>query len=1189
MRSRVLFFYILLFLPLLSLATPTYFPLEFVQNKGQWEGPFLYKAEAENVAVFLENNCITYKVGDIHNAESLHQYKHGMAEQVIMKYHAYKVRFLNTTAPESIETGKTQQHYYNYYLGNDPKRWQSEIHPHLNIDYKNIYQGVDIHFSSENSQLKYDFIVHPGADASTIALQFEGADDLRLKKNNLIIKTSVGDVEELKPYAYQYIDGQRHEVTCLYHLQGNVITYYFPDGYNKTQTLIIDPTVVFSTLTGSSADNWGFTATFDPQGDFYGGGAVNATTGSYPLFPSTGAIQNTWGGGTGTSFPCDMAISKFNATGTNMIYSTYFGGSDNDQPHSMVVDQSNNLIIAGRSYSSDYPVSSNAYDNSHNGAGTSDIVVTKFNAAGTAVLGSTYVGGSGDDGVNITANYGIVNTSLKHSYGDEARSEVLVDNNGNVYVASCTRSTNFPKVNATQSTLNGNQDGVVIKLNSGLTALTWSTYLGGDADDAAYALAFDNAQNNVFVAGGTGSNNSVSNTFPVTAGSYQSAYRGGIADGFIAKFQNSGSYTLSSATYIGGVNNYDQCFGIQVDNNDFIYAMGQTLGGQFPVSPTTIYSNNAATQFIIKLDNNLSSSVYSTVFGSPNASEVNISPVAFLVDTCENVYISGWGGDLALTGSSTSNMPVSSTATSPLKTTTDGHDFYFAVFSKDIAGLLFGGYLGRNTTSFAEGEHVDGGTSRFNKNGEIYQAICGACGIGSPGFPTTAGSFAPNKPSGTNCNLAAVKIQFNLGAVKADFTVSPDTVICLGDPVTFTDNSANAATWEWDFGDGTTSTTQSPTHTYTQAGTYQVRLIVRNPIVCIVVDTAYTTIRVDSTAVQPNFDVTLIDSCGPYTASFNNTSNTNGVPGPTTYTWRFGDGTTFTGANPPIHNFPDTGSYTITLIMSNNNACKSPDSISKTIFFNNQFLKAEFEGPDVVCQFKDAMFTNKSLRGDSYLWNFGDGDTSTAFSPTHTFDSTGSYTITLFAFNPNSCNKVDSFKRTITIKSLPIANFTFSPAIPETNTPITFTNLSVNAVEHRWDFGDGTGSNDRDPAPHLYRKTGSYDVCLVVRSQDGCVDTMCRSVSADISPLADLPTGFSPNGDGSNDILYVRGAAIETMNLKIFNRWGQLIFESNEQSIGWDGTYKGKPQAMEAYGFTLNVTFIDGTTLSKTGNVTLLR
>jgi gliding motility-associated-like protein len=221
-------------------------------------------------------------------------------------------------------------------------------------------------------------------------------------------------------------------------------------------------------------------------------------------------------------------------------------------------------------------------------------------------------------------------------------------------------------------------------------------------------------------------------------------------------------------------------------------------------------------------------------------------------------------------------------------------------------------------------------------------------------------------------------------------------------------------------------------------------------------------------------------------------------------------------------------------------------------------------------------------------WDFGNGNSSTAGAPVITYSTVGTFTVTLIAENPGACNGVDSFKEVIRILPTPTANFTFSPTMPQANVPTTFTNTSYNATRYAWDFGDNQSSTEINPV-HQYNKTGTYTSCLTAYNNYGCPSTVCKPVPAEVVPLIGLPNAFSPNGDGENDILYVRGAAIKTMDLKIYNRWGQLVFETTKQEIGWDGTFNGQPQPIEAYGYVLQVSFIDGTSRLLKGNITLLR
>lgn len=1189
MMQRYALFFFLFAYTSVTVAHPIHRSIEFVANQGQWDGPFLYKAVTPNSDIYLEPNGFTYIVGAAENPALIHDVKEGRIPSATLRYHAYKVIFEGANIAKEVTGSKPQKHYYNYFLGNNPDKWKTGIHPHLAVDYKEIYPNIDLHVASEESDMKYDLIVKPGGDPAVISMRYDGVSKLKVRNKKLYITTSLGTAEELAPFSFQYINGERKEVKCEYIVEGDKVSFHFPDGYDKTRILTIDPTVKFATFSGSSADNWGFTATYDEKGYLYAGGIVQGlgyrtTPGAYQLTFAGGGPGTGGPGGGNIGMPSDMGITKFDSNGTSIIYGTYLGGNRNDQPHSMVVDGSGNLYIAGRTYSSNFPTV-NAYDATYNSAAdtTADIVVVKLNATGNALLGSTYIGGSGEDGVNMTSTWNVT-TSLKHSYADDARSEIIIDNAGNAYIAASTRSSNFPTANAVQTNLSGStQDGVVFKLSSNLSTLLWSTYLGGSLDDAAYVLALNRSQSHIFVGGGTSSGTD----FPLGGPGLWTIFRSNPIDGFIVKFQNSGLYLKEAGTFIGGTGGYDQVFGLQVDADNNVYAMGNTLGGGFPVT-SGVFSVANSTQFIIKLDSNLSTDIYSTVFGSPNnTANVNISPVAFLVDTCQNVYISGWGGPTSNNGGNTNNMPVKLGTVTPaniLSASTDGGDFYFIVLSKNAQTLLFGGYYGSTTIN----EHVDGGTSRFDKNGVIYQAICGGCG-GSSSLPTTSNAYSRTNGS-QNCNLAALKIAFEAAGVDANAAASPNTTICVGGTVQFQNGSANGSSYQWDFGDGTPVSTQfAPSHVYNQVGVFQVRLVVINPNLCITHDTAYLTITVDTNSIDAIFTGAITDSCNPYIISVTNSSKFGTNPGAAGFTWHWGDGNTSTGANPGTHSYSGPGTYTVKLVMTDPTACNAPDSVTQTFRFNDVNVDATFQTSD-ICFGDTVIINNMTTGGQTYLWKINGEDKSTDFSYYFLPDSAGAYNIKLFAYNDVACNKIDSAERDIIVNPSPTADFSFTPTelTIQPNDTIHFTNLSTDATLYNWNFGDGSGSQELNPS-HFYKKTGYYNVCLYSSNKGGCSDTVCKKVYADVLPLADVPNAFSPNGDGNNDVLYVRGSAIQTVNLKIFNRWGELVFETNDKNIGWDGTFNGKPQEMDAYSFVLNATFLDESTYYKKGNVTLLR
>ena len=1176
------------FFILLTFASEVYAQssAEFIENKGQWDAPFVFKTTNAQNEIFLTKTGYTVLLSDIGNSEKIDEKHHGKSNDTkVLKYHAYNIEFLNANPEVKFTQEKKQTHYYNYYLGNEPSKWQYAIHPSKVVNYHNLYSGISMKVYSDMNQIKYDIIVAPGSDYSQIKLKYSGVDRMYLKDNKLFLVTSLGEQIESKPYTYQYIDDRKVEIPCEYALNDHSLSFKISKKYNPEYPLIIDPTLVFCSFTGSTADNWGYTATFDSLGNLYAGGIVGYTTGSSFTgnYPTTlGAFQLSFGGGgtggMGNLFQYDASLSKFASNGSTLLYSTYLGGIDNDQPQSMIVDHDDNLVIAGRTYSSNYPTSVGAFDATYNGGG--DMFVTKFSSTG-ALIGSTFVGGSGIDAVNVSADENTITANdLKHNYSDDARSEVIVDPNNNIYVTAATTSANFPTNLASQNTIGGLQDAVIIELNPTCTSLLWGTFLGGTQNDAGYAICLDKTNpTDLYVAGGT-----MSNGLATSSNALHTNYQGGI-DGFLFKY-NTTTKQITAGTYIG-TSAYDQVYGVQTDDSNRVYIMGQTQGA-YPVS-TGVYSNPNSSQFITILNNSLSTILKSTVFGSGTTSNTDIAPNAFLVDKCRNVYMSGWGGPIIFSNpGSTNNLPVTANA---IKSSTDGSDFYFIVLSTNLSSLLYGSFFGQTGGS---GEHVDGGTSRFDENGIIYQAICARCGNSGTSsgvvFPTTPGVWSPNNQS-TNCNLAAVKIKFDFQNPKAEAVIVGDTVTC-NLTISLLNNSVSAANFVWDFGDGTpTSSVVNPTHTYAGPGNYTVTLYAYNPDGCTATsDTTYLNIRIKSDSLQPSFTVVKTDSCIEFKALITNTSslNTGPINPGTTFLWDFGDGTTSTAINPGVHPFPASNSYTITLTMTDTNACNSPVTITQVIDFATSFVKASFNMPDSVCLPANVNFTNQSTSAITWDWTFGDGNTSIVQNPSNNYLTPGEYTIKLISYNPATCNLKDSISKKIIILGSPIADFTWAPNPPEPNKATELTNKSTGATRYLWDFGDGITSTKKDEI-HIYQKDGTYNVCLSAYNEVGCVDSVCKPVRGVVIPLADVPTGFSPNGDGNNDIVYVKGYGIANMVFRIYNRWGELIFESKDKKIGWDGKYKGQLQEVEVYQYTLKVDFFDGTNTFKKGNITLLR
>ena len=459
---------------------------EFTENKGQWDGHVKFKGELSSGAFFLKANGYRvlqhdtaalfialqkltghYQMPSIGSEaasrtatpKALVNPKPNPDDRITVNSHAYDVSFAGANPQAVIEPERPMVGYANYFIGNDSSKWASNVKTYGALVYKNIYPGIDVRYYSENGYVKYDLIIQPNASPEKIALQYDGVESLNLQDGNLLIKTSVNTVKEQYPLSYQLVNGSRQEIKCKYELNGTTVRFKL-SGYDHSKMLVIDPTLIFSSFTGSQSDNWGYTATYDLAGNLYAGGIVFGN--SYPVTP--GAFQTTWAGGgnTGENSGFDIGLMKFNPTGTQRVYATYLGGSTgNEQPHSLVVANNGDLIMAGRSTSSNYPTKRAAIGP----GGGWDIVISRLNAAGNALVGSVRIGGANDDGVNIKHKYGSSPAgpvSLMRNYGDDARSEVVLDASGNIVVASCTQSTDFPvTAGVFQPVKNGLQDGLI--------------------------------------------------------------------------------------------------------------------------------------------------------------------------------------------------------------------------------------------------------------------------------------------------------------------------------------------------------------------------------------------------------------------------------------------------------------------------------------------------------------------------------------------------------------------------------------------------------------------------------------------------------------------------------------------------------------------------------------------------------
>ena len=459
----------------------------------------------------------------------------------------------------------------NYFLGNDSKKWRTNIPGYSRVKYESIYPGVDLLFYGNQRQLEYDFIVAPGASSRSIRMAFEGASHIRLNSSgDLLIETPAGEIRQRKPVIYQKSGGARQPVSGRYVFLGEREVGFEVGDYDTRRTLVIDPVFVYSTSIGGALNDSANAIAVDVEGNAYVTGITNSK--DFPTMNPFQAILNP--DQINLSIPTDAFVIKLNPSGTALIYSTFLGGRSSDGAYGIAVDAAGSAYVTGYTRSSDFPTSLDAFQTKASSEG--DAFITKLKPTGNALIYSTYLGGPGPevDPFTQTANVG---------------RGIAVDTNGNAYVAGYTFSSSFPVRKAAQDKLDRGVnrccnscfnmrlpartpmvDAFVTKLNPSGTGLEYSTYLGGDGSDEGYGVAVDSA-GSAYVTGRTCSRDFSSDT-----------YGGGNSDAFVVKLSASGRQFVYSRL-LGGRGD-DIGNGVAVDSGGIAYVTGQTDSDNFPAS-----------------------------------------------------------------------------------------------------------------------------------------------------------------------------------------------------------------------------------------------------------------------------------------------------------------------------------------------------------------------------------------------------------------------------------------------------------------------------------------------------------------------------------------------------------------------------------------------------------------------------
>ncbi len=443
----------------------------------------------------------------------------------------------------------------------------------------------------------------------------------------------------------------------------------------------------------------------------------------------------------------------------------------------------------------------------------------------------------------------------------------------------------------------------------------------------------------------------------------------------------------------------------------------------------------------------------------------------------------------------------------------------------------------------------------------------------------------------TECQSLAPGIGTSTVAGDLEFFQNDTVVGCAPLTVSFVNATSGADSYLWEFGNGAPSSAEENPETpiiYTDTGLYEVRMIAEDEG-CNLSDTLNLVVEVlEPDVISADMEVQLPAVCTDLDFSFLNQSSTPaGID--YTYTWDFGDGNQTNQEN-PSNSYILPGAYDVFLAITGPAPCYTTDTVRQSINVGGTDVVADFSIPSIVCApFElDLLSNNPAL---NYSWQTGDGTQLNGVAVTHTYTQEGSYDVQLLVTDPAACNQADSLSQTLLVYDTPAAAFTVSSVSPEIFAPVMLS-TDITDTENftfSWDLGDGNTSDLPNPDV-AYADIGEKQICLTLALNDtDCEDTQCQTISVTSDVAIDIPSAFSPNGDGVNDMLMIRGKGFGTVDLKIFDRFGKEVFATTDPAIGWDGAIDEQYQEMDVFVYVLKAVMYDGTVIDKSGNITMLK
>jgi len=678
-------------------------PLSFIPNHGQVDERVGYYVQSGDQSLWFTADGVTMALPET----------------------TLRLEFLSVNPLARLEGDDKLPGIVNYFIGNDPARWRTNIPTYGRITYHGLWPGVDLTYEGRPGALKSTFTIAPGADPTQIRLSYSNADSLVVDQGgSLIVNIAGQEVRESTPLAWQEIDGRRVPVAVNYQVAGRSYSFSPPEGYDPAYPLVIDPELIYSTFLGGGSGDYGYAIAVDGAGNAYMTGYTCSS--DFPI--TAGAFDANLGG------YCDAFVVKVNAAGTGLAYATFLGGNGWDEGYAISVDGAGSAYVTGSTDSSDFPTTVGAFDTSYNG-GYRDAFVVKVNAAGTGLAYATFLGGSDRD----------------HSYA------IAVDGAGNAYVTGYTESSNFPTTaGAFDTSYNGgDSDAFVVKLNAAGTGLTYATFLGGSGYyESGKGIVVDGA-GNVYVTGYTGSSD-----FPTTAGAFDTSYNGDCDDAFVVKLNAAGT-GLAYATLLGGSgyacywDGSERGSGIAVDGAGNAYVTGSTYSSDFPTTAgafdTTCGTDGAcdpwyddfmgtweprADAFVVKLNAAGTGLAYATFLGG--SGWCGDQGYGIVVDGAGNAYVTGY--------TESSDFPTTAGAFDMSYNGGDS-DAFVVKLNAAGTGLAYATFLGGSGSSCVCGGERGSGIV-MDGAGNVY--VTGS--TYSSDFPTTPGAFDTTCGTDGACN-----------------------------------------------------------------------------------------------------------------------------------------------------------------------------------------------------------------------------------------------------------------------------------------------------------------------------------------------------------------------------------------------------------------------------------------------------